>query len=198
MILLALFFQFLKIGAFTFGGGYAMIPLIEQTVTAEGWLSKQEIIDFVGVSESTPGPFAVNIATYIGWRTGGTPGAAVSTFGVVLPAFLVMLVISGCYAGLKRNRYVADGFGAVRAAVVGLIGAALVSVSGNVFHLAARWLGALHGTGAALNGKTAREDLISLVIVAVSGVLAWKKLHPILIICVSAALGIVLGTAAGV
>ena len=77
MILLALCFQFLKIGAFTFGGGYAMIPLIEQTVTAEGWLSKQEIIDFVGVSESTPGPFAVNIATYIGWRTGGIPGAAV-------------------------------------------------------------------------------------------------------------------------
>ena len=75
MIYLELFFTFLKIGAFTFGGGYAMLPFIQTEVQAHGWLSMEELVNFVAVSESTPGPFAVNISTYVGMETAGLPGA---------------------------------------------------------------------------------------------------------------------------
>ena len=85
MIYLDLFWTFFKIGLFTFGGGYAMLPLIQAEVAAHGWLTTEQLLDFVAVSESTPGPFAVNIATYVGSRLGGVPGGACATLGVALP-----------------------------------------------------------------------------------------------------------------
>jgi chromate transporter len=85
MILLDLFLTFLKIGAFTFGGGYAMLPLIEAEVAAHGWMTIEELINFIAVSESTPGPFAVNVSTYVGAETGGFPGAVCATLGVICP-----------------------------------------------------------------------------------------------------------------
>ncbi|HOA84645.1 MAG TPA: chromate transporter, partial [Bacillota bacterium] len=85
MIYLELIWTFMKIGAFTFGGGYAMIPLIQSEVTARGWMSTEEILNFIAVSESTPGPFAINMATYIGNETAGFWGAVCATFAVVLP-----------------------------------------------------------------------------------------------------------------
>ena len=84
MILLELFLTFLKIGAFTFGGGYAMLPLIQEEVIRKGRLTKELLIDFVAISESTPGPFAVNISTFIGTKLGGFLGAICATLGVVL------------------------------------------------------------------------------------------------------------------
>ena len=92
MIYLELLLTFLKIGAFTFGGGYAMLPLIQAEVKSHGWLDTAELVDFIAVSESTPGPFAVNISTFVGMRTAGIPGALCATFGVVLPSFLIIVL----------------------------------------------------------------------------------------------------------
>ena len=92
MILLQLFWTFFKVGAFTFGGGYAMIPMIESEMLAHQWISMEQMVDFIAISESTPGPFAVNIATFVGMETSGFLGAAVATLGVVtlFPAPLIV------------------------------------------------------------------------------------------------------------
>ena len=87
MILLELFLIFLKIGAFTFGGGYAMIAMIQAEAERQDWLTQEELVDFVALSESTPGPLAVNMATFVGMRTGGVLGAIIATLGIVLPSF---------------------------------------------------------------------------------------------------------------
>ena len=92
-ILLDLFLTFLKIGAVSFGGGYAMIPLLTDEVLAHGWLTSSEILNFIAVSESTPGPVAINMATFIGASQGGFLGALLATLGVVLPSFIIILII---------------------------------------------------------------------------------------------------------
>ena len=93
MILLKLFLSFFKIGAFTFGGGYAMIAMIQAEAERQGWLTKEELVDFVAMSESTPGPLAVNMATFVGSRTGGVLGGICATLGVVLPSFIIILIV---------------------------------------------------------------------------------------------------------
>ena len=103
MIFLRLFLVFLKIGAFTFGGGYAMIPLIQAEVVGAGWMTDEQLINFIAVSESTPGPFAVNIATYVGMEAGGIGGALCATFGVVLPSFLIILLIARVFTRFAKS-----------------------------------------------------------------------------------------------
>ena len=93
MIYLRLFLTFLMIGAVSFGGGYGMISLIRETVISNGWLTESELINFIAVSESTPGPLAVNIATFIGASQGGILGSMLATLGVVLPSFIIILLI---------------------------------------------------------------------------------------------------------
>lgn len=106
MIYLKLFWEFFKIGLFTFGGGYAMLPLIRQTVLSNGWITEKQMVDFIAVSESTPGPLAVNISTYIGVRTAGFWGAAAATLGVILPSFIIIILISRCYVKFQKNKMV--------------------------------------------------------------------------------------------
>ena len=117
-----LFLSFVKIGAFTFGGGYAMIPLIQrEAVEKRGWLDAEEMPDLVALAESTPGPIAINAATFIGYRTAGLPGAVCATLGVVLPSFLIILLLSKLlltFADLRPVRY---AFAGVRAGVLALI-----------------------------------------------------------------------------
>ncbi|MBO4467774.1 MAG: chromate transporter, partial [Clostridia bacterium] len=103
MIFLKLFLTFLEIGAVSFGGGYGMISLIRETVLSNGWLSAEKFSDFFAVSESTPGPIAVNIATFIGSSQGGIGGAALSTLGVILPAFFIILIIASLSKGLLKK-----------------------------------------------------------------------------------------------
>ena len=101
MIFLELFLSFFKVGLFCFGGGYGMLPLMEETVVAKGWLTAEQFYDFVGVCESTPGPIAVNMATYVGAVTGGPLGSIVATLGTVLPAFIIILIIASILKGVK-------------------------------------------------------------------------------------------------
>ena len=126
---LRLFLTFLKIGAFTFGGGYAMIPLIEHEVCEKRrWLEKDDMLEIVAIAESTPGPIAINAATYVGSRVAGLPGAAFSTLGVVLPSFLIIFCLSFAlerFSGIRAVRY---AFFGVRAGVLALVLRALVSM----------------------------------------------------------------------
>jgi len=123
MTLAVLFLTFLKIGAFTFGGGYAMLPLIQAEVVRHGWMSLEELVNFVAVSESTPGPFAINISTYVGTSTAGIPGALCATLGVSLPSIIVILIVARVYDKFCRSRIVEGCLGGLRPATVGLIAA---------------------------------------------------------------------------
>ena len=180
MILLELFLVFLKIGAFTFGGGYAMLPLVQEEVLRRGWLSETEIVDFIAVSESTPGPFAVNMATYVGTQVGGIPGAMLATVGVVLPSFLIILIVARCYLKFRSSKIVNGCMTGLKPAVIGMIAAAALSIALTVFFPA--------GLSAAV--FTDPTFYVSLLILAASLLLSVKKVHPIFIILLSAAVGI--------
>lgn len=127
--LLSLFLSFLKIGAFTFGGGYAMIALLEnEFVSRKKWMEKDEFLDMLGVAESTPGPIAVNTATYIGYKVAGVLGAALATLAVCLPAFTIIFVISLFFDKFLSLKYVGYAFRGIQVAVVYLIASAGIKV----------------------------------------------------------------------
>lgn len=128
-----LFLTFLKIGAFTFGGGYAMVALLEtEFVEKHGWLTQEEFLDMTAIAESTPGPMAVNSATYLGYRLGGFAGAAVSTAAVVLPSFLIIYVISLFFDQFLSLSLVARAFRGIQVCVIYLIGSAGVKLYRNL------------------------------------------------------------------
>ena len=102
-ILLDLFLTLFKIGLFTFGGGYAMLPFFQAETLAKGWVSEAEIINFIAVSESTPGPFAINMSTYIGIEKAGLLGAACATLGVVLPSFIIILIVARIFEKFNKK-----------------------------------------------------------------------------------------------
>lgn len=121
MIYLKLFLTFLKIGAVAFGGGYGMISIIHDEVVDRGWLTETEFLDMIAVSESTPGPIAVNMATFVGSSQGGLGGALLATLGVILPVFVIMLIITAVAKNLMKFAGVKAFLSGVRPVVVGLI-----------------------------------------------------------------------------
>lgn len=183
MIYLELFLTFFKIGLFTIGGGYAMLPFIQADVVAHGWMAEKDIVNFIAVSESTPGPFAINISTYVGAEMGGVLGALCSTLGTVLPSFIVILIVAHYFEKFKSSKIVKAAMSGLKPAVIGLIGSAVVSVG----------MTALFPDGIGMDVFKNTDFYVSLVIFAVMLVLALKKKHPILIICLSAVAGIAAG-----
>ena len=190
MVFLEMFLTFFKVGLFTVGGGYAMLPFIQSEVLAHEWMSEEAIINFIAVSESTPGPFAINIATYVGSQVGAEYGvwgsifgSFCATLGTVLPSFIIILIVAKCFEKFKENKFVKGAMTGLRPTVVGLIGAAIISMVLTVFFPAGFGLEAFRG--AAL--------YISLATCAVMTFLAFKKVHPIIIICASAVIGIAAG-----
>lgn len=179
MIYLELFLIFFKIGAFTFGGGYAMLPLIQQEVLSQGWMDLEQLVNFIAVSESTPGPLAVNLSTYIGAETAGLLGALSATIGVVLPSFVIILLVAKFYQAFQTNTLVKGCMNGLRPTVVGMIGASLLSVGASAFPAAG---GVMQWVLAAV--------LLSAILAA-----HWKKVHPILLIVGSAVVGIAAGYA---
>ncbi|MEG2814155.1 MAG: chromate transporter, partial [Oscillospiraceae bacterium] len=129
MIYLNLFYQFFKIGLFTIGGGYAMIPLIQDIVISENWISSNELVNFIAIAESTPGPFAVNIATFVGMNTVGLLGAFLATLGVITPGFIIILVIAKYFHTFKDNKFVKASLIGLRPIVIGLILSAGFSIA---------------------------------------------------------------------
>lgn len=187
MTLLKLFLSFLEVGAVSFGGGYAMIPLIRDICLSNGWMTEEELINFIAVAESTPGPIAVNMATFVGSSQGGVPGAVCATLGVILPSFVIILLIAALITGLMRYAGVQAFLSGVRPAVVGLILATGLTMG----------LSVLCGIKTVTGDTPAVLDWRAPVIfVLLWGVhFAWKKLRgckpsPILMIILAAALGI--------
>lgn len=186
MILLDLFLTFLLIGAVSFGGGYGMISLVREQVLAHGWLTESEFLDMIAVSESTPGPLAVNMATFIGSSQAGFPGALVATLGVVLPAFLIILLIAAVLKNLLRYRGVEAFLSGVRPTVVGLIlGTAVVLGLAILFSL-----GSLRDTSGVTHDAGAFLILFCLLALdAASRTWRGRAIAPILLILLSAVLG---------
>ena len=186
MILLELFWGFLKVGLFSFGGAYAAIPLIREIVLSYGWLDDGAISYMIAVSESTPGPIIVNLATYVGSTQGGVLGAAVATFAVVLPAFVsILLVMAVLKRFLDRPRMQAV-LHALEAAVAGII------LATGSWMLAENLMGAGQGNGALTvdwRGMGIALALIALLMLAKP--IFHRKVSPIALICVSAVLGVV-------
>lgn len=189
MIFLKLFLTFFKIGAFTFGGGYAMLPLIQSEALDNGWLTMEEIVDFIAVSESTPGPFAINMATFVGTQTGndlygvagGILGAVCATLGVVMPSFIVILIVAKFYTKFKENKIVAGCMSGLKPVVIGLISAAVISVGKTVFF----------PDSVALSVLASYTFIFSALLFAVMLFLSIKKkMNPIYLILISAAAGI--------
>jgi len=183
MIYFELFWTFFKIGAFTFGGGYAMLPLIQEEVLKHNWASIGEILNFIAVSESTPGPFAVNIATYIGITLGGILGAFFATLGVILPSFLIILTVAVFFRKYSQNKLVKGIMSGLRPAVIGLIASAVISVA----------VTELFPQGLQKAVFLDKDFYVLLLIFFLSSVLVFKKIHPIFVILISGALGIIFG-----
>ena len=191
MILFELFYTFFYIGLFTFGGGYAMIPLIEEQIRAREatWgVSANMLTDFIAVSESTPGPFAINIATFIGSQTSGPLGALCATLGVVLPSFIIILLIAIVMSKIVKNKYVQGGLKGIRPIIIALIFVTAL----NFFIKMVLYQGQSIGT------RDIVFDRASLGIFLTVGLftLIYKKekmksLNPLMILLISAVLGII-------
>ena len=129
MILLQLFWSFCKVGLFSIGGGYAAMPLIQsEVVTLHSWISMSEFADLISVSEMTPGPIAINSATFVGMRIAGIPGALIATLGCVLPSFIIVSILARIYAKYREANAMQTILDSVRPVVVAVIAAAAVSI----------------------------------------------------------------------
>ncbi|WOL40963.1 chromate transporter [Pyramidobacter sp. YE332] len=180
MILLELFLGFLRVGCFAFGGAYGAIPLIRDVALSYGWLTEEALMDMIAVSESTPGPIMVNLATYVGGSRAGFAGALLATLAVVLPSFLVVLLVAAALRGAVKNPYVQFAVRGLKPCVVGM-----VLATGSVLAV-----NQCRGKPAAEAGKTALLfAVMGVLIIGYRGVRK-KKLPPVMLILASAVLGI--------
>ena len=188
MIYLELFLTFLKIGAVSFGGGYAMIPLIQDEVVTNGWLTINEILNFIAVSESTPGPIAINMATFVGSSQGGLFGAFCATLGVVLPSFVIILIIASVLKGLLEYAGVQAFLNGLRPVVVGLILGTAITIFMQVIF-------AFENIETSIIAFDYKALIIFAIVVAIHLFYKWKTkkvISPILLIIISAILGLIL------
>ena len=183
MIYLTLFLEFFKVGLFCFGGAFGMIPLIEETVLKYGWITETEFYNFIGVCESTPGPIAVNMATYIGSTQGGFLGSICASLGVVTPSFLIILLVASILKNFTDNKYFKGFLKGVKPVIIALI------LSTGVI-LLAKSVGYASPT-------SFKPDVVSIIIFSIIAItyfgfqrLFKKKISSIALIVISAVLGI--------
>lgn len=188
MIYLSLFWEFFKTGLFTVGGGLATLPFFYDISDRLGWFTYQEIADMIAISESTPGAFGVNMASYAGFTTAGVPGAVTATFGIIAPSLIIVLIIASFIRGFQNNFYVSSALYGLRPASLGLITASAVSV----LSIALLRTDLFKQTGALLDLFDFKCVILAAVIwIATNLVRPIKELHPLFFIAVSAATGVV-------
>ena len=181
MIYLDLFLGFLKVGCFAFGGAYGAIPLIRDVVLSYGWLSDEMLTYMIAVSESTPGPIMVNLATYVGSSQAGLPGSAIATLAVVLPSFIIILLVMALLKTALKNRYVQAILRGLKPCIIGIILATgCFMIMNNCISIT---------TGAALNGRALVISLILALVDFGSRKVLKKGLSQIMLIVISACLG---------
>lgn len=177
MILFELFVSFFRIGLFSFGGGYAMIPLISDVITKKGWLMQEEFVQIIGIAEMTPGPIAVNAATFVGYKTAGVWGSVFATLGVAMPSLLLILFISGIFFKYSDHAITKHIFIGIRPVIAGLIlSSALIMAKSTI-------LADSHVTGSSFNFETLIIT-ITILLIALK-----KKIHPIILIGIAGLLG---------
>lgn len=168
-----LFWAFLSIGAFTFGGGYAMLPLIQKSLVEKSkWLQDEEFVDAIAVAQSSPGPIAVNIAVITGYKLKGLPGALASVLGATLPSFVILLVIATFFLGVQDNRFVRGALTGMRPAIVALMASAVYDVGKKTI-------------------RTRQAAVLSLMALLLLTVF---KLHPVVVIIAAASAGLALNS----
>ena len=188
MIFLRLFYEFFKAGLFAVGGGLATLPFLQNIADKTGWYTQAQLADMIAVSESTPGPIGVNMATYVGFTVGGVPGAVIATLGLITPSIIIILIMAAFLRAFRDNKYVEAAFYGIRPASTALIASAGMSVvmislfytqkyneSGNLLQL--------------FNLKG--FALAAVILILTRFVKPTKKLHPIILILASAAAGII-------
>ena len=179
-IYIELFLSFLQVGMFSIGGGYAAMPLIQsQAVDTYGWLTLREFTDLITIAEMTPGPIAVNSATFVGIRMAGISGALIATLGCILPSLVIVSILSWAYTKYSASGGMQAVLKCLRPTVVGMIGASLLSVGASAFPAAGGVM----------------QWVLAAVLLAAILVAHWKKVHPILLIVGSAVVGIAAGYA---
>ena len=195
-VYLRLYWEFFKTGLFAVGGGMATLPFLKDIGQSTGWYTYTDLMNMLAVSESTPGPIGINMATYVGFTVGGIPGAVIATLGEVTPSIIVILIVAMMLKKFRDNRYVNMAFYGLRPASTGLIGAACVTVVLEVM----TGIKVLAADGALMNTfRLAGESLIkwpgvllgALLIVLTNFIRPVKNWHPIVFIAVSAVVGIV-------
>lgn len=186
MLYLRLFWEFFKTGLFAVGGGMATLPFLYSMSDTTGWFSHAQLADMIAVSESTPGPIGVNMATYVGFATAGVPGAVVATLGLITPSVIIILIIARVLAAFRQNKYVDAAFYGLRPCSVGLIAAAgLLVVKISLFNAEL-----YQQTGVLMNVFNWKAILLAVVLIVLTRyVKPLKKLHPVFFILGSAAVG---------
>ena len=186
MILVRLFFEFAKVGLFSVGGGLATVPFLQELGSRTGWFTDADLTTMLAVSESTPGPIGVNMATNVGFHAAGVPGAVIATLGLIFPSIVVILIIAGFLQKFRNSGTVDAVFSGLRPASTALIAAAGVKVALAIF--------------LAVGGVTEHTFTVKWISVTLAAVVflalqfkSVKKLHPIVLIGASAAVGVLLG-----
>ena len=186
MIYLKLFYEFFKIGLFTFGGGLATIPFLQDLSQKTGWFTLSQLTDFIAISESTPGPVAVNMATYTGYEVAGVLGGFIATLGLIFPAFILISLMAKFLSVFRGNKYVEWAFYGLRPCVLALIASALLGL----VQITLLNTGACFANlGAAFNWKAC---IIFAVVYLLLNVKKLKNVHPAFFLLFSAILGVVL------
>ncbi len=186
MLYLCLFWEFFKTGLFAVGGGMATLPFLYSMSDTTGWFTHAQLADMIAVSESTPGPIGVNMATYVGFSTAGVPGAVVATLGLITPSIIIILIIARVLAAFRQNKYVDAAFYGLRPCSVGLIAAAgLLVVKITLFDF-----DLYQQTGVLMNVFNWKAIILAAVLIVLTRyVKPLKKLHPVFFILGSAAVG---------
>ena len=198
--LLRLYWEFFKTGLFAVGGGMATLPFLKDIGETTGWYTYSDLMNMLAVSESTPGPIGINMATYVGFTVGGVPGAVIATIGEVAPSIIVVLIVAAMLKKFRDSKYVQNAFYGLRPASTGLIGAACVSVMFEVLTCVrmASAGGSLLNSFQLMGGNLFNLPglaLAAVLLVLTNWVKPLKNWHPIVFIALSAVVGVVFGFA---
>ncbi len=188
MIFFELFYTFFLIGLFTFGGGYAMIPLIQNMVISKGWINEDALTNFIAISESTPGPFAINISTFIGSTVAGPFGAVCATVGVILPSLIIIIIVAAILNKFLKNKYVKGGLNGIIPVAISLILSTTIML----------FIKLMFFGGNSLNSEFIFDrKALGLFLILGGSMILYKKVYkksvnPILLILVAAIFGILI------
>ena len=187
MILLTLYWEYFKVGLFAVGGGLATLPFLAALGEKTGWFTQQKLADMLAVSESTPGPIGVNMATYVGYTTAGVPGAVIATLGLITPSIMIILIVATVLEKFRKNKYVDSAFYGIRPASTAMITSALIGLLALCLFGAGSFM-KIFTEGISINYKA---WILFAALLVLTNIKKLKDLHPLVFIAASAVIGII-------